>query len=291
MKINNEFKIGFWAIVAIVVMFYGMRYLKGINSFKEGQFYYLNCDKVDGLAVSSHVKLNGLKVGMVRSMEYDQKSKRVFVLLNLYDTDLKIPTDSRVFVQSELLGTSDVVLDFGDATSFYQPWDTIMAPASSAGLLEKADPIVEQINSLMPKIDTLISGINVLVNESKMQESLLQINTLTQHLNSTVNQLNQLLRNDVPGIMSNLESATANLDTITVQAKEADIKQLLANTNETIKTANGLLKQMQSKDGTVGKMLNSDEVYEQLNRTIADVDSLINDIKANPKRYIHIKVF
>lgn len=291
MKISNEFKIGFWAIVAIVVMFYGIRYLKGINSFKEGQFYYLNCDKVDGLAVSSHVKLNGLKVGMVRSMEYDQKSKRVLVLLNLYDTDLKIPTDSRVFVQSELLGTSDVVLDFGDATSFYQPWDTIMAPASSAGLLEKADPIVEQINSLMPKIDTLISGINVLVNESKMQESLLQINTLTQHLNSTVNQLNQLLRNDVPGIMSNLESATANLDTITVQAKEADIKQLLANTNETIKTANGLLKQMQSKDGTVGKMLNSDEVYEQLNRTIADVDSLINDIKANPKRYIHIKVF
>lgn len=143
----------------------------------------------------------------------------------------------------------------------------------------------------MPKIDTLISGINVLVNESKMQESLLQINTLTQHLNSTVNQLNQLLRNDVPGIMNNLESATANLDTITTQAKEADIKQLLTSTNETIQTANSLLKQMQSQDGSVGKLLNSDEVYEQLNRTIADVDSLINDIKANPKRYIHIKVF
>lgn len=291
MKISNEFKIGFWAIVAIIVMFYGIRYLKGINSFKEGQFYYLNCDKVDGLAVSSHVKLNGLKVGMVRSMEYDQKNKTVLVLLNLYDTDLKIPTDSRVFVQSELLGTSDVILDMGDATTFFQPWDTIMAPAATAGLLEKADPIIEQVNALMPKIDTLISGINVLVNESKMQESLLQINTLTQHLNSTVNQLNQLLRNDVPGIMNNLESATANLDTITTQAKEADIKQLLTSTNETIQTANSLLKQMQSQDGSVGKLLNSDEVYEQLNRTIADVDSLINDIKANPKKYIHIKVF
>lgn len=291
MKISNEFKIGFWAIVAIIVMFYGIRYLKGINSFKEGQFYYLNCDKVDGLAVSSHVKLNGLKVGMVRSMEYDQKNKTVLVLLNLYDTDLKIPTDSRVFVQSELLGTSDVILDMGDATTFFQPWDTIMAPAATAGLLEKADPIIEQVSALLPKIDTLISGINVLVNESKMQESLLQINTLTQHLNSTVNQLNQLLRNDVPGIMNNLESATANLDTITAQAKEADIKQLLTSTNETIQTANSLLKQMQSQDGSVGKLLNSDEVYEQLNRTIADVDSLINDIKANPKRYIHIKVF
>lgn len=291
MKISNELKIGFWAIVAAVVMFYGMRYLKGINSFKEGQFFYLSCDKVDGLAVSSHVTLHGLKVGMVRQMEYDPSTKQIVVLLNIYDSDLKIPTDSRISVQSDLLGTADVVLEIGDSQTCYQPWDTIQAPAASPGLLEKADPIVEQINSLMPKIDTLISGINVLVNESKMQESLLQINTLTQHLNMTVNQLNQLLRKDVPGIISNLESTTANLDTLTQQAKEANIRQLLENTNATIMQANQLLSQMQNPDGTVGKMLNTSELHDQLNRTIADVDSLINDIKANPKRYIHIKVF
>ena len=291
MKINNELKIGFWAIVAIVVMFYGMRYLKGINSFKEGQFYYLSCDKVDGLAVSSHITLHGLKVGMVRSMEYDAKSKDIVVLLNVYDSDMKIPRDSRVIVKGDLLGTSEIVIEMGESNQYYEPWDTIHAPAATAGLLEKADPIVEQINSLMPKIDTLISGINVLVNESKMQESLLQINALTQHLNTTVNQLNQLLRKDVPGIMSNLESATANLDTLSVQAKEADIKQLLANTNATIQSANQLLQQMQNPDGTVGKVLSTSELHDQLNRTIADVDSLINDIKANPKKYIHIKVF
>lgn len=291
MKINNELKIGFWAIVAIVVMFYGMRYLKGINSFKEGQFYYLSCDKVDGLAVSSHITLHGLKVGMVRSMEYDAKSKDIVVLLNVYDSDMKIPRDSRVSVKGDLLGTSEIVIEMGESNQYYEPWDTIQAPAATAGLLEKADPIVEQINNLMPKIDTLISGINVLVNESKMQESLLQINALTQHLNTTVNQLNQLLRKDVPGIMSNLESATANLDTLSVQAKEADIKQLLANTNATIQSANQLLQQMQNPDGTVGKVLSTSELHDQLNRTIADVDSLINDIKANPKKYIHIKVF
>lgn len=291
MKINNELKIGFWAIVAIVVMFYGMRYLKGINSFKEGQFYYLSCDKVDGLAISSHITLHGLKVGMVRSMEYDAKSKDIVVLLNVYDSDMKIPRDSRVSVKGDLLGTSEIVIEMGESNQYYEPWDTIQAPAAAAGLLEKADPIVEQINSLMPKIDTLISGINVLVNESKMQESLLQINALTQHLNTTVNQLNQLLRKDVPGIMSNLESATANLDTLSVQAKEADIKQLLANTNATIQSANQLLQQMQNPDGTMGKVLSTSELHDQLNRTIADVDSLINDIKANPKKYIHIKVF
>lgn len=291
MKYSSELKIGFWSIVACVVMFFGLKYLKGINSFKEGQFYYLSCDKVSGLNVSSPISVQGMKVGIVRELNYEQHTHSITVLLNIYDSDFKIPTDSRLSVKSDLLGTASVSIELGDAHQFFEPWDTIQAPPSAAGLLEKVDPIVEQVTNLMPKIDSLVAGINVLVNESKMQESLLQINLLTQHLNTTVNQLNSLLRNDVPGIMSNLESATANLDTITVQAKEADIKQLLTNTNQAINTANQLLEQLQSPDGTVGKMLNTTEVYDQLNRTIADVDSLINDIKANPKRYIHIKVF
>lgn len=291
MKYSSELKIGFWSIVACVVMFFGLKYLKGINSFKEGQFYYLSCDKVSGLNVSSPISVQGMKVGIVRELNYEQHTHSITVLLNIYDSDFKIPTDSRLSVKSDLLGTASVSIELGDAHQFFEPWDTIQAPPSAAGLLEKADPIVEQVTNLMPKIDSLVAGINVLVNESKMQESLLQINLLTQHLNTTVNQLNSLLRNDVPGIMSNLESATANLDTITVQAKEADIKQLLTNTNQAINTANQLLEQLQSPDGTVGKMLNTTEVYDQLNRTIADVDSLINDIKTNPKRYIHIKVF
>lgn len=291
MKYSNELKIGFWAIVAFVVMFFGLKYLKGINSFKEGQFYYLSCDKVSGLSVSSPITVQGMKVGIVRELNYDQQTHTINVLLNIYDSDFKIPTDSRLFVKSDLLGTASVNVELGDAHQFFESWDTIHAAPSGDGLLEKANPIIEQVTNLMPKIDSLVAGINVLVNESKMQESLLQINLLTQHLNSTVNQLNSLLRNDVPGIMSNLENATANLDTITTQAKEADIKQLLTNTNQAILSANQLLEQMQSPEGTVGKMLNSTEVYDQLNRTIADVDSLINDIKANPKRYIHIKVF
>ena len=87
MKISNELKIGFWAIVALVMLFFGINYLKGVKTFKQGQFYYLSCDKVNGLAVSSHVTLHGLKIGMVRSMEYDQQIDRVLVALNIYDND------------------------------------------------------------------------------------------------------------------------------------------------------------------------------------------------------------
>lgn len=291
MKISNEFKIGFWAIVALVTLFLGFNYLKGIHSFREGQFYYLSCDRVDGLAVSSHIKLHGLKVGMVRSLEYEPSTDHVIVTLNLYDSDMKIPVDSHVTVESELLGTANIVLHMGESTQYYAPWDTIYAPAAAPGLLEKADPIIAQVDQLMPKIDTLISGINILVNESKLQESLLQINTMTLHLNQTVNDLNRLLKHDVPSVMSNVESATANLDTLSMQLKEAEIQQILANANKTIEHASSLLSQMQSDDSTVGKLLNSTELHDQLSQTVADIDSLINDIKTHPKRYINIKVF
>lgn len=291
MKISNEFKIGFWAIIALATLFVGVNYLKGINTLKQGQFYTLACDKVEGLAVSSHIKLHGLKVGMVRSLNYDAKRDLVMVDLNLYDSDMRIPVDSKLYIQPDLLGTSNVVLEMGESTTYYQPWDTIYAPATEAGLLDKADPIISQISELMPKIDTLVSGINVLVNESKLHESLLEVNTMTTHLNQTVNQLNRLLRNDVPAMMGSVSHAAANIDTISTQLKEAEIQTLLANADNTLKEVNQLLKKLQSGDGTAGQLLNSTQLHDELNRTVSDIDSLVNDIKQNPKKYIHIKVF
>lgn len=291
MKLSKEFKIGISAIATLVLLFFGINFLKGVHSFKQGNFYYLICDKVEGLAVSSHVKLHGLKVGMVRSLEYDDRNDQVIVYINLYDSDLKVPRDSRVFIQPDLLGTSNVVLEFGKSNEYFNPWDTIYAPPTEPALLDKAAPILSQFETLMPKIDSLISGINVLVNESKLHESLLEINTMTTHLNQSVNQLNHLLRKDVPSVLGNVQSATANLDTISTQLKEAEIQQLFTSVNATIQEANRLLEKAQSNESSVGQLLNNTQLHDQLNRTVADVDSLINDIKANPKRYIHIKVF
>lgn len=291
MKLSNEFKIGFWAIVSLVVLYLGVNYLKSVNTFKSGQKFYLSCDKVDGLAVSSHIKLHGMKIGTVRSMEYDSQSDRVIVLLNIYDNDLHIPVDSRFSVAADLLGTSDIVIEMGESTEYYENGATIIAPPAAPGLLDKADPIVSQLEQLMPKIDTLISGINVLVNDSKLQESLLEVNTLTVHLNQTVNEVNRLLRKDVPAVMGDMKDITANIDTLSSQLKDANIQDILVNANHTLNAANQLLTAMQSDDSSVGRLLNTTELHDQLMQTISDVESLISDIKANPKRYINVKVF
>lgn len=291
MKLKKEFAIGFWTIVALATLFFGINWLKGVHTLHEGSIYYLVCDKVDGLAVSSNVKLHGLKVGIVRDMEYDEQSDRIVVTLNIYDNSLRIPRDSRLFVQGDLLGTSDIILISGQKKDYYNSNDTIYAPNAAPGLLEKADPLIAKVDSLLPKIDSLVSGINVLVRESKMQETLLELNKMSTHLNQSVNQLNRLLNKEIPGILANVEQTTANLDTISVQIKEADIKELLANANKTIVQTNNLIEKVQSDQGTMGQLINNSQLHDQLNQTIADVDALINDIKANPKKYIRIKVF
>ena len=291
MKISNELKIGFWAIVTCVVLFLGVNYLKGVHTLRQGDFYYLLSEKVEGLAVSSHVKLHGLKVGIVREMQYDKKSDKVLVTLNIYNDEIQIPVDSRVTVTTDLLGTSSINLELGRSDQYFNPWDTIKAPATNASLLDKADPIIAKVDALLPKLDTLVSGITVLVNESKVQESLLELNKMTVRLNQTVNSLNGLLKNDVPTIMNNVESTTANLDTISNQLKEAEVEKILANANRTLNEMNQLMKRVQANDNTVGKLLNTTDLHEHLNNTLSDVDSLVNAIKENPKKYIRVKVF
>ena len=291
MKISNELKIGFWAIVTCVVLFLGVNYLKGVHTLRQGDFYYLLSEKVEGLAVSSHVKLHGLKVGIVREMQYDKKSDKVLVTLNIYNDEIQIPVDSRVTVTTDLLGTSSINLELGRSAQYFNPWDTIKAPATNASLLDKADPIIAKVDALLPKLDTLVSGITVLVNESKVQESLLELNKMTVRLNQTVNSLNGLLKNDVPTIINNVESTTANLDTISNQLKEAEVEKILANANRTLNEMNQLMKRVQANDNTVGKLLNTTELHEHLNNTLSDVDSLVNAIKENPKKYIRVKVF
>ena len=291
MKISNELKIGFWAIVTLVILFLGVNYLKGVHTLRQGDFYYLLSEKVEGLAVSSHVKLHGLKVGIVREMEYDIPSNKVLVTINIYNDDIKIPVDSRLVVTSDLLGTSSINLELGESKQYFNTWDTIIAPTTNASLLDKADPIIAKVDALLPKLDTLVSGITVLVNESKVQESLLELNKMTVRLNQTVNSLNGLLKNDVPTIMNNVESTTANLDTISNQLKEAEVEKILANANRTLNEMNQLMKRVQANDNTVGKLLNTTDLHEHLNSTLSDVDSLVNAIKENPKKYIRVKVF
>lgn len=291
MKISNEFKIGFWALVAIIVLIAGIDFLKGINRFKPGKSYYIVCPNVEGLAVSSHVLLNGYKVGLIRNMQYDAaRQGNIIVEINVED-DVKIPTDSRALVQTDLLGTSSIVLQLGTAQTLYANRDTIVGGGKAANMLDQVQPVIPGITAMLPKIDSILTGLNLLVNTPELQGSLHNIHTLTAQLNVTARQLNALLEKDVPRLMGHAANAAANLDTVSLQIKEARPERTLAEANAALCNANSVLARLADANSTAGKLLNTTELHDGLMAAVAGMDSLLADVKRHPGRYINISVF
>lgn len=288
MKISNEFKIGFWSIISIIVLVVGIQYLKGINLLRRGAFYHIVSDNVEGLAVSSHVLYNGLKVGLVRDLKYDDRN--ILITINIED-DISLPEDSHAEIQTDLLGTSSIVLRLGKSHTYLTSGDTLLGGNKAANLLDKASPLLPAITDMMPKIDSILTGLNIIVNQSELQESLLNIKTLTSQLCETTQQLNSLMEKDVPVLMSRANSVAENLDTITSQIREADIAHILATADKTLTSANELLAHLSSDQSSAGKFLTTTELHDQLTQTITEMQNLIADIKQNPKRYINISVF
>jgi phospholipid/cholesterol/gamma-HCH transport system substrate-binding protein len=291
MKISNEFKIGFWALVALLVLFFGIDYLKGINRFRPGKYYYMTCDNVEGLTVSGHVMLNGYKVGLVRSMSYDRRHPgQVLVEINLGD-EVDLPNDSYAEVQTDLLGTASVVLHLGTSPELYANHDTLLGGNKAPGLMDRVEPMLPEVTAMLPKLDSILSGMDRIVNHTGLQESFENIHQLTTDLCETTQRLNTLLRGDVPQMMAHANSAVSNLDTLSAELKQAEIAALLASASQALEEANAVLAHMNASDNTAGRLLTTPELHDELVGTIRDLDSLVNDLKANPKRYINVSVF
>lgn len=287
----NEFRIGLWTIIAIIVLVFGIKFLKG--QLHTTTSYYMVCTNVDHVAESSQVTVNGLRIGFVSSMDYDQSRGQVIMGLNI-DPDLQIPCNSKAEIIPGLLGNSTVQLTLGDAKTYLNPGDTLAGGDMRPGLIDAAAPIIQSavpmmdsVAHLIPKIDTLLTGLNILINESKMQESLLQINLITQNLNRTLLSLNQ----ELPAILAQTNEATANLDTVSLQLRQAQVDVTLQKATAAIDSVSALITSLSSTESTAGRLIHTNELHDQLTETLVQVDSLVADIKANPKRYINIKVF
>jgi len=284
MKRANELRIGIWTIVAIVALVFGIKYLKG--QLHTSTVYYMVSPNVERVAESSHVKVNGYKVGFVGSMDFDYQTN--VVVLGLYlDPSLKLPKGTTAIIQPDLLGTSNIYLTMGTSNEMMAPGDTLGGGEMATGLTDGIADAMPVVMALVPKIDSLISGLNTVVHDSKLQESLLEVNSLAFKLDRTLSELNR----ELPGILNNVGNATANLDTLSLELRQAHIQEIIAQASATLDSVNVIVAALNSTDGTAGKIINTPELHDRLEGTIGHVDSLISDIKENPKRYINIKLF
>lgn len=284
-------------IVSLCFLLWGINFLKGINMLEPVNFYYSYFDAVDGLTESAPVTIKGFQVGLVREIEYDYESGRILVKMSM-DRNLRVPAGSEAVVASDVLGTASISLTLGDGDECLNVGDEIVG-LNKAGLLDNVgNELLPSVASILPKIDSILTSVNALLGSPALASSVERIDRITAGLEESTRQLNAMLGQSVPGVVENVDSITSNLSAITKDLTEVStqLKEMpISSTVENLEATTGNLKLMTDKvngtDSSIGLLLNDNGLYEHIDHTVTSLDSLFMDIKANPKRYVTIKVF
>ena len=293
---SKEALIAITVIISLCILYFGIEYLKGINLFKPANFYYAKFEKVDGLAVSAPVTINGFQVGQVREINYDYEKNDISVLLSL-NKDLRIPKESNVKLSVDMLGTAQLVLTLSDASAYYNVGDEIPTGVV-AGLMDAIGGALPQVNNLLPKIDSILTSINTILANPALNNSVSRLDAITADLQSSSNDLKRLMHIQVPGIMNNvngitanLNSTTANINDLSADLRNMPLKETVDNANATMANLKLLSDNLNNKNSSLGLLMNDPTLYRHLDNAIASLDTLLTDLQRNPKRYVTFKVF
>lgn len=294
---QKEFIIGISVIAAIAVLIIGIEYLKGINIFSPANFYYVYYDEVNGLEKSAPVTIDGFKVGQVREVTFDYDNPGKIKVLLAVDKKLKIPEDSYAELSSTLMSGAYVTIKMGQSKKFLEVGSDLQSKESHDLMQSLSSDIMPAVNSILPKVDSLLYNLNVLVADPALAQSIQRLDGITENVYLATGGLNATMNKDVPAIMGNARNVTAKIDSISVnlialsnELKALPIDSTVNNVNELTANLAQFSNQLNDKKSTLGMLTSDPQLYNQLNKVSADLDSLIIDIKKNPKRYISIKL-
>ncbi|MBR1498167.1 MAG: MCE family protein [Bacteroidaceae bacterium] len=286
-----EVKIGLTGVIALVALYLGINFLKGVNLFKSNEVYYITFSNTKGLAKSSAVYADGFKVGIVSDITYDYQHPGEVVVEVSADKGLRIPKGSSAQLDEAVLGGCTLnMLLATNLTEAYHPGDTIRGNDVS-GLMAKVGGMVPQLEQVVAKVDTLVATLNLLLSNPNLPLIIQNAELVTENLNKSTEQLNTLLRNDIPKMTGTFTRAGENVAQLTDKMNQLDLQATLDSVNQTISSVHSMMEQIQNPNGTLGKLMSDPSVYDNLNHTVQSADSLVTDLKAHPKRYVHFSVF
>lgn len=299
--------IGITVLVSICLLYWGIEYLKGINLLKPANFYYAKFEKVNGLTVASPVTVNGFKVGQVREIAYDYETNKISVELS-FEKNLRIPDGSTITFTNELLGAASLKLNLGAGKTYMEVGSTIPV-AMQAGLMDKVGTdMMPVVASILPKVDSIVGSVNQILSNPAINASVSRCDAITQELSASAAELSALmtsLNNSIPGVVSNanevmanakslttdLNTTVGNVNTFTGNLKRLPLDTTLNRINATLANVQRLTAQLNSQNSSLGLLLNDKKLYQNATSTVASLDSLLQDVKKHPKKYVTIKVF
>ncbi|RDC57786.1 MCE family protein [Pedobacter chinensis] len=309
MKIKNETKVGILAAFAIALLIIGYNFLKGNSIFSSETTLFARYTRVDGLTVSKPVLINGYQIGRVAKLQLEPGGT-ILATLSI-NSKYDIPENSIARLEgTDLLGSKAIVMSLGNSKKMAEDGFTLNANVEK-GLMEQVQPVQKKAELIIGKMDSILSSVNSILNpnfQKNVDRSFNSIAGTLASLENTSKKVDGLVGSEsarIEAIFRNVEGITANLNnnnkkisdiltninTVTDKFAAANFKETVDNANNAIADLQGLISGIKNGKGSLGLLLNDDKMYQNLNNASKNLDDLIIDLKANPKRYVHFSVF
>ncbi len=291
---SKEVKIALVAVCGLVILFFGMNFLKGLNLFSTSNTYYISFKDISGLSASSPIYADGYQVGVVKGINYNYDDTGNISVVAEVDNRLRIPKGSSAEIVSDMLGNVKVNLLLAtNPRERVNPGETIQGGINDGafGQMKSMLPTVMQI---LPKVDSIVTSVNQLLSNPALVRSIQNVEAVTGDLTVTTRRLNNLLASlegSVPGMMTRTDSILYNANTLAKNLNQIDVAGTVARVDETLANVEEFTRQLNSNQGTLGLLMRDPALYNNLNSTMRSADSLLIDLKAHPKRYVHFSLF
>jgi len=308
MKISNEVKIGAVALVTIIVFIWLFNFMKGKDYFKRTANYYSVYENIGGLAESSPVEINGFKVGVVQSIDLvSETSDRLLVMFSV-SKGFKLPANTIAeILPVSIIAGMKVQFVYGEGPGYYSDGDTIPGILSASVLStlgEVIDPVKEKVMDLVTVLDSVITSINNIVNpefKKNLSGTMANLENTTGSLGRILGSRETELKETLYNITKFSEMLSANtvkmnntfsnLESITDTLAAADLYNSISNLKASLEKASLILENLGDGKGSAGQLLTNDSLYTNLNNSLGSLNLLLEDVKSNPKKYVHFSLF
>jgi phospholipid/cholesterol/gamma-HCH transport system substrate-binding protein len=301
LKIAREVKMGLLAIFAILLLIYGYSFLKGSDLFSNERTFYVSYNNVAGLAVSAPVTINGYAIGQVKNIDFENEKGSLLVTFKL-NKDFEFSKNSivRIYSTSVIGGNALAIIPNIDKNNIAKSGDTLKGEIEQ-GMLESLTsglkPLENRIYKTLSGLDTLLYNFNSVLNDdtkNNLKDAIESLNKTMKSFEGVSSDLNSLLVENKPKLdstFSYLKTTTSNLASFSDSLAQVDIKAMATNLESTLESFDAVMKKIEHGEGSIGKLVNDEKLYDNLDAASKELEELLRDLKENPKRYLHISVF
>ena len=301
MRLSKEIKAAFFVLSTIFLFIFGFNYLKGSSILDKQKTIYAVYDEVDGLLVGANVMINGLSIGNVTELDFLPNSTKILVTLKVKDKlSFSSKSTASIYETGVLGGLAISIEPLFERESIVKTGDTLMSsvrPGLTELINRQIEPLSRQLQSTITSVDSIFTGASNVLNRQTQEEIKESINVLTSAINAINNSsliIEETLTSkntQINNTIDNIENISSNLSNVSDELNSFGLSSLLTNLEVSVDGISSIIDKLDSDDSTLGKLINEDEVYNNLNSSIESLNVLINDIKANPKKYVHFSVF